>query len=56
MTGSEAMAKCLEMENVEVVYGYPGVAITHFFDSIGNTDIRQELVRTEQNAGHMASG
>ena len=56
MTGSEAMAKCLEMENVEVVYGYPGVAITHFFDSLGNTDIRQVLVRTEQNAGHMASG
>ena len=50
------MAKCLEMENVEVVYGYPGVAITHFFDSLGNTDIRQVLVRTEQNAGHMASG
>ncbi len=56
MTGSEAMAKCLEMEQVEVVYGYPGVAITHFFDSLGNTDIRQVLVRTEQNAGHMASG
>ena len=50
------MAKCLEMEKVEVVYGYPGVAITHFFDSLGNTDIRQVLVRTEQNAGHMASG
>lgn len=56
MTGSEAMAKCLEMENVEVVYGYPGVAIANFFDSLGNTKIRQVLVRTEQNAGHMASG
>ena len=56
MTGSEAMAKCLEMEKVEVVYGYPGVAIANFFDSLGATDIRQVLVRTEQNAGHMASG
>ncbi|MBQ7259741.1 MAG: biosynthetic-type acetolactate synthase large subunit [Lachnospiraceae bacterium] len=56
MTGSDAMAKCLEAEGVEVVYGYPGVAITHFFDSLGDTDIRQVLVRTEQNAGHMASG
>lgn len=56
MTGSEAMAKCLEMEKVEVVYGYPGVAIANFFDSLGNTKIRQVLVRTEQNAGHMASG
>ncbi|MCR5774086.1 MAG: biosynthetic-type acetolactate synthase large subunit [Lachnospiraceae bacterium] len=56
MTGSEAMAKCLELENVEVVYGYPGVAIANFFDSLGATGIRQVLVRTEQNAGHMASG
>ncbi|MBQ9361262.1 MAG: biosynthetic-type acetolactate synthase large subunit [Lachnospiraceae bacterium] len=56
MTGSEAMAKCLEMENVEIVYGYPGVAIANFFDSLGATNIRQVLVRTEQNAGHMASG
>ncbi|MCR5409387.1 MAG: biosynthetic-type acetolactate synthase large subunit [Lachnospiraceae bacterium] len=56
MTGSEAMAKCLEMEKVEVVYGYPGVAIANFFDSLGATGIRQVLVRTEQNAGHMASG
>ncbi|MBQ9566790.1 MAG: biosynthetic-type acetolactate synthase large subunit [Lachnospiraceae bacterium] len=56
MTGSEAIAKCLELEGVEVVYGYPGVAIAHFFDSLGSTDIRQVLVRTEQNAGHMASG
>ncbi|MCR5746710.1 MAG: biosynthetic-type acetolactate synthase large subunit [Lachnospiraceae bacterium] len=56
MTGSEAMAKCLELEGVEVVYGYPGVAIANFFDSLGNTGVRQVLVRTEQNAGHMASG
>jgi acetolactate synthase-1/2/3 large subunit len=56
MTGSEAIAKCLELEGVKVVYGYPGVAIAHFFDSLGSTGIRQVLVRTEQNAGHMASG
>lgn len=56
MTGSEAMAKCLELEGVEVVYGYPGVAIANFFDSLGSTKVRQVLVRTEQNAGHMASG
>ena len=56
MTGSEAMAKCLELEGVEIVYGYPGVAIANFFDSLGSTKVRQVLVRTEQNAGHMASG
>lgn len=56
MNGADAMAKCLELENVKVVYGYPGVAIANFFDRLGNTGIRQVLVRTEQNAGHMASG
>ncbi len=56
MNGAEAMAKCLELEEVKVVYGYPGVAIAHFFDSLGSTKVRQVLVRTEQNAGHMASG
>ena len=50
------MAKCLEMENTEVVFGYPGVAICPFFDAMSNTDINMVLVRTEQNAGHMASG
>ncbi len=56
MTGAEAMAKCLKEEGVELLFGYPGVAICPFFDAVGKTDIRTVLVRTEQNAGHMASG
>ncbi len=56
MTGAEAMAKCLKEEGVDLLFGYPGVAICPFFDAVGKTDIRTVLVRTEQNAGHMASG
>ncbi len=56
MTGADVMAKCLEMEGTKVVFGYPGVAICPFFDAMSNTDIDMVLVRTEQNAGHMASG
>jgi len=56
MTGADVMAKCLEMEGTQVVFGYPGVAICPFFDAMSNTDIDMVLVRTEQNAGHMASG
>ncbi|MCR5488241.1 MAG: biosynthetic-type acetolactate synthase large subunit [Lachnospiraceae bacterium] len=56
MTGAEAMAKCLMEEKVEILFGYPGVAICPFFDALGKTDIRSVLVRTEQNAGHAASG
>ncbi len=56
MIGADALVKCLEQEGVEVVFGYPGVAIAPFFDSILNTKIRTILVRQEQNAAHAASG
>ena len=56
MTGADIMVKCLEAEGVDTIFGYPGVAICPFFNSILNSDIRSILVRTEQNAAHAASG
>ena len=56
MIGADAIVKCLEKEGVEYVFGYPGVAITPFFNSILDTDIKTVLVRQEQNAAHEASG
>lgn len=56
MNGADAMIKCLEAEGVEIVYGYPGVAICPFYNSILQSDIRTILIRTEQNAAHAASG
>ena len=56
MLGADAMAKCLLEEQVEVVFGYPGVAICPFFNSMLSVDIKRVLVRTEQNAAHMANG
>lgn len=56
MIGADAMVKCLEKEGVEIVFGYPGVAICPFFNSILDSDIRTILIRTEQNAAHAASG
>ena len=56
MNGAQAMVKCLENEGVEMVFGYPGVAICPFYDSILDSDIRTILIRTEQNAAHAASG
>ena len=56
MIGADAMIKCLEAEGVEAVFGYPGVAICPFYNSILQSSIRTILVRTEQNAAHMASG
>ena len=56
MLGADAMIKCLEEEGVEYVFGYPGVAICPFYNSILNSQIKTILIRTEQNAAHAASG
>ncbi len=56
MIGADAIIKCLEAEGVEYVFGYPGVAICPFYNSILDSDIRTILIRTEQNAAHAASG
>ena len=56
MLGADAMVKCLEEEGVKYVFGYPGVAICPFYNSILNSGIDTILIRTEQNAAHAASG
>ncbi len=56
MIGADAIIKCLEAEGVETVFGYPGVAICPFYNSILDSNIRTILIRTEQNAAHAASG
>ena len=47
MTGADAIVRCLELEKVSYVFGYPGVAICPFFDSLESTDIESILVRPE---------
>ena len=56
MNGADAIIKCLEAEKVDYVFGYPGVAICPFYNSIVDSVIKTVLVRTEQSAAHMASG
>ena len=56
LTGAQVMVKCLEAEGIKAVFGYPGVAICPFYDSLYDSGIRNILVRHEQNGGHMASG
>lgn len=56
MNGADAIIKCLEAEGTEVVFGYPGVAICPFYNSILDSKIETVLIRTEQNAAHAASG
>lgn len=53
---AKAMVKCLELEGIKVVFGYPGAAICPFYDELYKSDIHHVLVRHEANAGHAASG
>lgn len=56
MTGAEALIESLKRENVTEIFGYAGATICPAVDAVKHSDIRYTLVRTEQNAGHMASG
>ena len=56
ITAAAAMVKCLEIEGIKVVFGYPGAAICPFYDELAKSDIHHVLVRREDNAGHAASG
>lgn len=56
MNGADAIVKCLELEGIKEVFGYPGVAICPFYNSILDSEISTVLIRTEQNAAHAASG
>lgn len=56
MTGAQALIAGLEREGVTHIFGYAGATICPAVDAVAASHIRYTLVRTEQNAGHMASG
>ena len=47
MIGADAIVKCLEEEGVSYVFGYPGVAICPFYNSILQSTIKS--VWSERN-------
>lgn len=57
MTGAQILIESLLREQVEHVFGYAGATICPAADALRAVpQIGYTLVRTEQNAGHMASG
>ncbi|WRS27048.1 biosynthetic-type acetolactate synthase large subunit [Oscillospiraceae bacterium MB08-C2-2] len=56
ISGAQAMVQCLKEQGVPVVFGYPGATIAPFYDKLLGSGIRHVLTRTEQGAGHAASG
>ena len=56
-TGAEIVFKCLEDQDVEFIFGYPGGAVLPIYDELKNhKSIEHILVRHEQGAGHAAEG
>lgn len=53
---AEAIIKCLEAENANIVFGYPGGAVIPLYEALRKSEIKHILVRHEQSAAHMASG
>lgn len=57
MNGAQALITSLLNEQVEHIFGYAGATICPIADELKNhPEIGYTLVRSEQNAGHMASG
>ncbi len=56
-TGAEIVFKCLEDQDVEFIFGYPGGAVLPIYDELKNHEtLKHILVRHEQGAGHAAEG
>ncbi|HEX5338558.1 MAG TPA: biosynthetic-type acetolactate synthase large subunit [Gallionella sp.] len=57
LTGAEIAIRCLQEEQVEYVFGYPGGAVLFIYDALFQQDkVKHILVRHEQAAVHAADG
>ena len=57
LTGAEILIRCLQEEQVEYLFGYPGGAVLFIYDELFKQDkVKHVLVRHEQAAVHAADG
>jgi acetolactate synthase-1/2/3 large subunit len=57
LMGAEILVRCLQAENVQYLWGYPGGAVLYIYDALYKQDtIQHVLVRHEQAAIHAADG
>lgn len=56
LRGAQILARCLTLEGVEVLFGYPGGANLEIFDVLQEYGIRCIRVEHEQGAAHAAEG
>jgi acetolactate synthase I/II/III large subunit len=57
LNGSEILVRCLQLEGVKFLWGYPGGAVLYIYDALYKQQtIEHVLVRHEQAAVHAADG
>ena len=58
ISGAEAICKCLLLEGIDTIFGYPGGAIMPFYDALYSymDQLRHILPRHEQGGIHAAEG
>ena len=57
LSGADMIARFLQDEGVEYIYGYPGGSALHIYDALFRQDkVKHILVRHEQAVAHMADG
>ena len=56
LSGAKILLNCLQAENVECLFGYPGGVTLPLYDALYDHPIRHILVRHEQNAAFAAQG
>jgi len=57
LSGGEMVARALEDEGVEYIFGYPGGAVLHIYDALfKDCKVPHVLVRHEQAAPPAAAG
>lgn len=56
LSGGEMVARALQDEGVEFIFGYPGGSVLHIYDALFHSNIPHVLVRHEQAATHAADG
>src|SRR5438132_5290131 len=56
LRGAEIVLQCLRAEGIDLVFGYPGVAIMSLYDALEGSGIKHILTRHEQGAVFAAEG
>ncbi len=53
-TGGKVVVRCLEEEDVQVIFGMPGINVLSLYDALRESSIRHFLIKNEQSAAFMA--